>query len=285
MLPGGDPMPNRLIAILCLSALVLSPAATVFAQNAPVTHVSPAAQTPASQTAGSSAAASSSDTYYRSAPCSEAIIRSAAAKKVAPPLVGCPVAGTYQPLLQFFLIVPRVHKTDSTVPAGQILNQSPAAGAPLDKAGKLSFDVSTGTPPPEKPAASTEVPATSAAPEKPPVSSAAPVEPMAPASPAAPSSEDASSESSAPGLATPPPLTDERIVFKESFLDDVLAFPMVLLVGLGVFAVAITGLIMNGRKTGRKSSKALPHVSCEATFGPGRVVRRGPLVLGEKGDR
>jgi hypothetical protein len=274
-------MTSRLAIVLCLSGLAFSQAAPAFAQSAAARYLP--AQTPATQAPAASAATSSAapSEVRQPARCSESLIRAAAAKKVAPALVGCPVAGTYKPLLQFFVIVPRVHKTDSAEPAGRILSQSPAAGAPLAKAGQLTFDVSTGVPASEKPVASAEAPATSAAPSEP-----------APESTAALTSSEAApvtSESSLPGAATPPPLTDGRVVFEDHGGGNTLQALVMnnlssILIGF-VVAVGALALSRTGRKTSRKSSKALPRVTCEATFGPGRLVRRGPLVLGEKGGK
>jgi hypothetical protein len=272
-------MTKRLIAILCLSGLVAAQAAPAFSQSAAAPKDVPA---------------TSDATGGRSTACSARWIAAAAEKQIAPNLVGCNIKDVTAPLLRA-KIVPAPRETDNTASVGTILTQRPAAGEPLKPFGRLTLQVSTGKAP--APAQETPAPATSAAPEqppeRPPVSSAAPTEPAAASSSAAsPAPEPAASAESKPPL-----LTDGRVEFKEvpvsakptdvpdSLREFITTYPLVLLVGLGIFFAAIAGLAMNGRKTGRTSSKVLPRVACEATFGPGRLVRRGPLVLGEKGDK
>lgn len=277
---GGDPMTLRLIAlngllagVLCLS---VSPA---FAQTAP-SRVAAASQ--------SSAATTEKPSRDRIDPCSAAWIEAAVKEQTAPNVVGCNIKDVTLPLVRVG-VLPSPSKHDGKERVGEIVAQKPAAGEPLKRGGTLSMQVSTGKVP--QPAQETPVPATSAAPEIP-VSSAAPVEPEPmPESAAEPSSEAAQSATAGSVQSDvetawrtePPP---KQPSFWETILSFLTTYPLAILIGLGVVIAAIV-LSMSGgkggRKTGRKSSRSLPHVTCEAEFGPGRLVRRGPLVLGEKG--
>ncbi len=295
MLPGGDPMTLRLIALngLRLSVagalLCLSPA---FAQTSPSqtqaakTRVSPVTHSPATQTPAVNAAADQPKS--RIDPCSAAWIQAAARAQVAPNLIGCTIQDVAVPLARVG-ILPSPSEHDGPEPAGTIIAQKPVAGEPLKRGGTLSLQFSTGKVP--QPAQETPAPATSAEPETSPAS-AAPVEPEpVPESAAAPSSETAQSataESVQSDVETawptePPP---KQPSVWEAILSFLTTYPLAILIGLGV---AITAIVLSlsggkgGRKTSRKSSRGLPQVTCEAEFGPGRLVVRGPLVLGEKG--
>lgn len=270
------------VAVLCLSA---SPA---FAQTA--ASRTGAVQPTQSSGAQSSAAPTDTPARGRVDPCSAAWIEAAAKQRVAPNVVGCNIKDVTLPLVRVG-VLPSPSKHDGKEPAGQIVAQTPEAGAPLKRGGTLAMQVSTGRVP--QPAQEAPAPATSAAPEtpaetppeKPPETvpaSAAPAEPKPDTAPA-PMSE-AASETAQPAA----PNTDSKPKIPElATPTGLVAFrgvKILLLIGLGILAaLGVVALAKGGGKSGRKSARGLPHVTCEAEFGPGRLVRRGPLVLGEKG--
>lgn len=81
----------------------------------------------------------------KSRSCTPAAIRAAAAKQVAPYLVGCRYDEVAVPLVRYFSIFPVLTKTPGATAASTILEQSPVAGAPLEAGGQLALSVSAGS--------------------------------------------------------------------------------------------------------------------------------------------
>ncbi len=271
-------MTIRLDFVACLRLSVaiaaLSVAAPVFAQTAPA-KVAPLTRSVATQTPA--AAQTRTDT----ARCSISQVEAAVERHAAPDVVGCNIKDVTAPLLRTG-IIPAPSDSNSTQALGTILAQKPAAGEALKRGARLALQVSNGKAPAQETPARTEAPATSAGPEKPaetpPVSSVAPP----PESAVAPSSEAAPVQPPVP--ATPPLLTDGSVEMKVVPVEiHRLTIPGNIVWVLMAVCV-LAAILAIGRMTGRgKPSKTLPRVTCKAEFGPGRLVRRGALVLGEKG--
>jgi len=226
----------------------------------------------------------------KSRTCAPSAIRAAAAKQVAPNLVGCRYDEVAVPLMRYFSIFPVLTKTPGREATSTILEQAPAAGAPLTAGGQLALSVSVGPalkPATPKPEEAAPVPAEAAAP-------AAEASPL-PQPPAPVVSAPVVSVSDAPAEMTAPAAVPEAPArFSGLSLPSVkwpaLAYlfqPALLGVWLGLLVLGI-GILMTFRGRRRRSENGydrVPKVTARLEYGPGRLSARGPLVLSRESGR
>ena len=247
--------------------------------------------------------------------CGAGAIRAAAAKQVAPRLVGCRYDDVAVPLAQYFAIYPSLTKTPGDDASSTILQQTPAAGELLAAGGQLALQVSVGparspqaaeTPaaPPSTDTPSTEAPMTEtpvietpvadAQADLPPPVQKAPVKDAVPAASAeAPTSEPKAAEAPRntrpkfawPKLSMPkfdwpkfdrPEITLPKAAFPGYLLRPGLAWAWI---GMGLVG-AMLFLVWHGRR--RRSDitfDRVPQVTARLVFGPSRLSASGPLVM------
>ena len=214
--------------------------------------------------------------------CAPSIIRAAAAKQVAPNLVGCRYDEVAVPLVRYFSIFPALTKTPGGKANSTILEQTPAAGQPLAAGGQLALNVSVG------PSVKPEAAAGAVAPvetETPVVAETA--QPQQ-ASPDVASAFRASetpieiTEFVAASEAPAPPAVLPRIQLPSLAY---LRRPGLLwaLLGIVVFGIGII-LTFRGKKTRSEYGyERVPKVTARLEYGPGRLSANGPLIVGREG--
>jgi len=247
--------------------------------------------------------------------CGAGAIRAAAAKQVAPRLVGCRYDDVAVPLAQYFAIYPSLTKTPGDDASSTILQQTPAAGEPLAAGGQLALQVSVGparspqaaeTPaaPPSTDTPSTEAPMTEtpvietpvadAQADLPPPVQKAPVKDAAPAvSAEAPTSEPKAAEAprntrpkfawpklSMPKLDVPkfhlPEITLPKLTFPGYLLRPDLAWAWI---GTALVGVLLFFVWRGRRPRSEITYDRVPQVSARFVFGPSRLSASGPLVM------
>jgi hypothetical protein len=215
--------------------------------------------------------------------CAPSAIRAAAAKQVAPNLVGCRYDEVAVPLVRYFSIFPALTKTPGSEATSTILEQTPAAGEPLAAGGQLALNVAVG--PSLKPVEAAGAAAASA--EAPPVA----VAEAAQAQQASPDQASAANASEAPieiaefvaaSKAPPAPAVLPRIQLPSLAY---LRRPGLLWAVLGIVVFGI-GIVMTFR--GRRSRteygyERVPKVTARLEYGPGRLSANGPLIVGREG--
>lgn len=244
--------------------------------------------------------------------CGAGAIRAAAAKQVAPRLVGCSYDDVAVPLAQYFAIYPSLTKTPGDDASSTILQQTPAAGEPLTAGGQLALQVSVGparspqpaeTPavPPSTDTPSTEAPMTQTpVTDLPPPVSKTPVEDAAPAASAepqvaGPKSAQPEAVAEAPHNAPPkfawPKLSLPKFDLPKFHLPDItlprLTFPAYLLrpgLAWAWIGTALVGVLLFVVWRGRRPRSEItydrvPQVSARFVFGPSRLSASGPLVM------
>ncbi|HTN41880.1 MAG TPA: hypothetical protein VLZ84_12055 [Asticcacaulis sp.] len=199
--------------------------------------------------------------------CGPSAIRAAAAKQVAPNLVGCRYDDVAVPLVRYFSIFPVLTKTPDGKANSAILQQSPAAGQPLAAGGQLALTVSVGlSPQPE----ATKAPA-EAVPDVTTVADA-----------------DISADAAAPvELMTFAPASDAVPAKPEKMPPAVNLFrPALLWIWGGILAVAIAiALVFRGkRKRSEYGYDRVPKVVATLDCDPGKLNAHGPLVV-SRGER
>ena len=242
--------------------------------------------------------------------CGAGAIRAAAAKQVAPRLVGCRYDDVAVPLAQYFAIYPSLTKTPGDDASSTILQQTPAAGEPLTAGGQLALQVSVGparAPQPAETAAissstdspSTEAPMTETPVIETPVAEAqaslpppvqkAPVEDVVPAASAEPPISEAKA-AEAPRDA-PPKFVWPKLSLPKFHLPDItlprLTFPAYLLrpgLAWAWIGTALVGVLLFFVWRGRRPRSEItydrvPQVSARFVFGPSRLSASGPLVM------
>jgi len=194
--------------------------------------------------------------------CGPSAIRAAAAKQVAPNLVGCRYDDVAVPLVRYFSIFPVLTKTPGSKANNAILQQSPAAGQPLAAGGQLALTVSVGlSPQPEA--------ANSPAVVVPDVTTVA--------------DADISADAAAPvELMTFAPASDAAPVPTEKVLPVVNLFrPALLWIWGGILAVAIAvALVFRGKRRRLEYGyDRVPKVVARLDCDPGKLNAHGPLVV------
>ncbi|MGN6365442.1 hypothetical protein [Asticcacaulis taihuensis] len=247
--------------------------------------------------------------------CGAGAIRAAAAKQVAPRLVGCRYDDVAVPLAQYFAIYPSLTKTPGDDASSTILQQAPAAGEPLAVGGQLALQVSVGparspqaaetsaappstdTPSTEAPMTETpviETPVAEAQASLPPPVQKTPVEDAAPAASAkAPTSEPKAAEAhrntrskfawpklSMPKLDVPkfhlPNITLPKLAFPAYLLRPGLAWAWI---GTALVGVLLFFVWRGRRPRSEITYDRVPQVSARLVFGPSRLSASGPLVM------
>ena len=244
--------------------------------------------------------------------CGAGAIRAAAAKQVAPRLVGCRYDDVAVPLAQYFAIFPALTKTPGDDASSTILQQTPAAGEPLTAGGQLALQVSVGPArapqaaeapavPPSTDTPSTEAPVTQTpVTDLPPPVSKTPVEDAAPAASAEPqvagpksAQPEAVAEAphGAPPKLAPPKLSLPKFDLPKFHLPEItlprLTFPAHLLrpgLAWAWIGTALVGVLLFFVWRGRRPRSEItydrvPQVSARFVFGPSRLSASGPLVL------
>ena len=248
--------------------------------------------------------------------CGAGAIRAAAAKQVAPRLVGCRYDDVAVPLAQYFAIYPSLTKTPGDDVSSTILQQTPAAGDPLTAGGQLALQVSVGparspqaaeTPavPPSTDTPSTEAPMTEtpvietsmtdAQADRPLPVQKAPVEEVAPVASAESQMAEPKPAVEAPRDARPkfvwPKLSLPKFGLPQFHLPDVtlprLTFPAYLLrpgLAWAWIGTALVGVLLFFVWRGRRPRSEItydrvPQVSARLVFGPSRLSASGPLVM------
>jgi hypothetical protein len=227
----------------------------------------------------------------KSGACGDAAIRAAAAKQVAPRLVGCRYDEVAVPLVRYFSIFPTLTKTPGDRATSTILEQQPAAGEPLAAGGQLALNVSVGrSPAPElSAAASAENPAVSrpARPQETPPAGTKPADP--PDTPVKLTEFVAASEAASENT---PEIAPESAA--ASMSQSISAWagkglsvvhmirPGLLWVWIGIIAVVIAvALVFRGRrKRSEYEYERVPKVTARLEYGPGRLNANGPLIVG-----
>ncbi|MGN6207942.1 hypothetical protein [Asticcacaulis sp.] len=247
--------------------------------------------------------------------CGAGAIRAAAAKQVAPRLVGCRYDDVAVPLAQYFAIFPALTKTPGDDASSTILQQTPAAGEPLTAGGQLALQVSVGpargpqtaetsaissstdSPSTEAPMTETpviETPVADAQADLPPPVQKAPVEDAVPAASAeAPMAEPKAAEAphnvppkfAWPKLSLPkfdlpkfhlPEITVPRLTFPAYLLRPGLAWAWI---GTALVGVLLFFVWRGRRPRSEITYDRVPQVSARFVFGPSRLSASGPLVM------
>jgi hypothetical protein len=248
--------------------------------------------------------------------CGAGAIRAAAAKQVAPRLVGCRYDDVAVPLAQYFSIYPSLTKTPGDDVSSTILQQTPSAGDPLTAGGQLALQVSVGparssqaaetpaalpstdTPSTEAPMTETpviETPVAEAQASLPPPVQKAPVEDAAPAAsaeapmavskptmeaPHTPQPKFAWPKLSLPKFDWPkfdwPEITLPKLTFPGYLLRPDLAWAWI--------GTVLVGVLLFFAWRGRRPRSDItydrvPQVSARFVFGPSRLSASGPLVM------
>jgi hypothetical protein len=248
--------------------------------------------------------------------CGAGAIRAAAAKQVAPRLVGCRYDDVAVPLAQYFAIYPSLTKTPGDDASSTILQQTPAAGEPLTAGGQLALQVSVGparspqaaeTPavPPSTDTPSTEAPMTETPVIETPVAEAqaslpppvqkAPVEDAPPAASAEPQMAEPESVAETPRNTRPkfawPKLSLPKLDVPKFHLPEItlpkLTFPGYLLrpdLAWAWIGTVLVGVLLFFAWRGRRPRSDItydrvPQVSARFVFGPSRLSASGPLVM------
>ncbi|MFT4076689.1 MAG: hypothetical protein QM647_14290 [Asticcacaulis sp.] len=203
--------------------------------------------------------------------CGAGAIRAAAAKQVAPNLVGCRYDAVAVPLAQYFSIFPSLTKTAGEKASSTILQQAPAAGEPLGAGGQLALQVSVG-PAGMPTAAPLTQPQVIAAPVANPTvpDTVADTETVPPAAVyQAPSSEVQTSKSTAQPL-----------------LPAYLLRPGLIWAWVGIIAAGVVVVLIWRARRPRYGGgyDRVPQVSARFVFGPSRLSASGPLVLKSGGE-
>lgn len=236
------------------------------------------------------------------AACSSAAIAEVAGRKRAPAVIGCRYDAVATPLLSAHILALPT-PVYSAAASGLIVAQTPAAGT-VAKTNLLLVQVSKGPQPQPQPqpgtttvtqVSSSEAPATSSSSSSSVVSSSeskAPKSPPGVASnsassaeslPAPPSSASSSSASSLPASSLSASSPDDGPGFGdavETLRDAIAAYPLPAVIAVGIAALlAALGLTRRTPKIG-----VVPRVRADIEPGPSRLILKGPLVLGRKGD-
>lgn len=248
--------------------------------------------------------------------CGAGAIRAAAAKQVAPRLVGCRYDDVAVPLAQYFAIYPSLTKTPGDDASSTILQQTPAAGEPLTAGGQLALQVSVGparspqaaetpavapstdTPSTEAPMTETpviETPVAEAQASLPPPVQKAPVEDAPPAASAEPQMAEPESVAETPRNTRPkfawPKLSLPKLDVPKFHLPDItlpkLTFPGYLLrpdLAWAWIGTVLVGVLLFFAWRGRRPRSDItydrvPQVSARFVFGPSRLSASGPLVM------
>lgn len=223
----------------------------------------------------------------KSRTCAPPAIRAAAAKQVAPNLVGCRYDEVAVPLMRYFSIFPVLTKTPGREATSTILEQVPAAGAPLTAGGQLALNVSVGPalkPATPKPEETATAPVAAPLPQPPAPAVAVPVV-LAPVV----SVSDAPAEMTAPAAVPEAPARFSGLSLP-SVKWPALAYlfqPALLGGWLGLLVLGI-GILMTFRGRRRRSENGydrVPKVTARLEYGPGRLSARGPLVLSRESGR
>ena len=215
--------------------------------------------------------------------CAPSAIRAAAAKQVAPNLVGCRYDEVAVPLVRYFSIFPSLTKTPGSEATSTILEQTPAAGEPLAAGGQLALNVAVG--PSLKPEEAASVATASV--EAPPVAvaEAAQAQQTSPDQASATNASEAPieiTESVAASKAPAAPAVFPRIQLPSLAY---LRRPGLLwaLLGIVVFGLGITLAFRGRRGRSEYGYERVPKVTARLEYGPGRLNANGPLIVGREG--
>jgi hypothetical protein len=211
--------------------------------------------------------------------CAPSAIRAAAAKQVAPNLVGCRYDEVAVPLVRYFSIFPALTKTPGGKANSTILEQTPAAGEALAAGGQLALNVSVG--PSLKPEEATGV----APMETPPVAVAEAVQPQQADVASASSVSEAPIEITEFVAAAEPPAAPAVMPRIQLPSLAYLLRPGLLwaLLGIVVFGIGII-MTFRGKKTRPEYGyERVPKVMARLEYGPGRLSANGPLIVGREG--
>ncbi len=224
-------------------------------------------------------ASQSEATQVKARACGPSAIRAAAARHVAPRLVGCRYDEVAVPLVRYFSIFPALTKTPGSQATSTILAQSPAAGEPLAAGGQLALSVSVGRSPRPEEAIGATIPG-----EAPPTGVAGAIETQ----PTSPDLASVSSTSGAPieimefTVASEAPAA---LVPSPSVRLPPLAYlfrPGLLWAWLGIaVAGTVFALVFRGRR--RRSEfgyDRVPKVTARLEYMPSRLNAYGPLIVG-----
>lgn len=205
----------------------------------------------------------------KSRTCAPSAIRAAAAKQVAPNLVGCRYNEVAVPLVRYFSIFPVLTRTSGDSAASVILEQKPAAGEPLTAGGQLALSISAAQP---KPQETTVVEAPVAAPPAEPA-------PLAVSVSAAPVERVELPAISQVSAKKGPPLRLPSL--------NVGGRPSLSWVWLGVTLAGFAAVVLVFRGRRRRSPEQgfdrVAKVTARLEYGPGRLNAHGPLVVGREG--
>lgn len=206
--------------------------------------------------------------------CGAGAIREAAAKQVAPNLIGCRYDAVAVPLAQYFSIFPSLTKTPGEKTSSAILQQVPAAGESLAVGGQLALQVSVG--PAAQPAA-VQV----ATPLTTPLAQTAETE--VPLANATVQETSADTETVPPAALYQVPTAEVRALQSAARLQlpAYLLRPALIWAWLGIVAVGVgVVLVWRIRRPRHGGGYArVPQVSARFIFGPSRLRASGPLVL------
>ncbi len=214
--------------------------------------------------------------------CAPSVIRAAAAKQVAPNLVGCRYDEVAVPLVRYFSIFPALTKTPGSEATSTILEQTPAAGEPLAAGGQLALNVAVG------PSVKPEAPAGAVAP----VETETPVvaETTQPQQ-ASPDVASASSVSEAPieitefVAASETPAASALLPRIQLPSLAYLRRPGLLwaLLSIVVFGIGLILTLRGRRSRPEYGYERVPKVTARLEYGPGRLNANGPLIVGKEG--
>jgi hypothetical protein len=210
----------------------------------------------------------------KSRSCTPAAIRAAAAKQVAPYLVGCRYDEVAVPLVRYFSIFPVLTKTPGATATSTILEQSPVAGAPLEAGGQLALSVSAG---------SVSAGSVSVGPSSVPETANLPAETVSGEAAVPAVMADAATVSEAPA--------DLMVLTAAS--EDASPAPVKTPAGVNLFRPALfwiwgailgvgtaVALIFRGRhRRSEYGYDRVPKVAARLEYGPGRLSTHGPLIV------
>ncbi len=220
----------------------------------------------------------------KSGACGDAAIRAAAARQMAPRLIGCRYDEVAVPLVRYFSIFPVLTKTPGSAATSTILEQTPAVGEPLAAGGQLALSVSVGPSPAPKETAGAAAPVEAEAPL---VADTVQPAQTPPDQAIATSASEAPVEVTGQTMAAEPPVVPVSLPRLKLPSLTYLLRPDLLWAGLGILVFGI-GLSLAFR--GRRSRSAygferVPKVTARFEFSPGRLSANGPLIVGKEGDQ
>ncbi len=218
----------------------------------------------------------------KSRSCGPSVIRAAAAKQVAPNLVGCRYDEVAVPLVRYFSIFPSLTKTPGSAATSTILEQTPAAGEALAAGGQLALSVSVGPSLKPEEAAGAVAPVE---PESTAVAEGAPPQRASPELTSAANTSEAPIEVTEFVVASKAPATPASLPHMQLPSFTYLLRPDLLWVWLGIVVFGI-GIVMTFR--GRRGQpeygyERVPKVTARLEYSPSRLNAHGPLIVGREG--